>query len=96
MEKVVGSHYAEAAEISVEPWGTVSIGVCPVLANSKGRPKLGKAVVRITGPNTEGGIAAINRLAEIVVRQLDAGEGVYTGPRNLCTDSPYAKGVFRA
>ena len=98
MEKIIGSYYAEAAEIrltfSGEPWKTTAVGVCPVLANSKGAPKLGAAVVRITGPNTDEGIATINRLAEIVVRQLNAGTGIYTGPKNLNTDSPYARHVF--
>jgi hypothetical protein len=98
MDKIIGCHYAEAAEIrntfTGEPWGTTSIGVCPVLASSKGKPKLGAAVVRITGPNTEEGVATIDRLANIVVTQLNAGVGIYTGPKNLNTDSPYARHVF--
>lgn len=98
MEKIIGNYYADKAKIRYSfsglTYDTVSVGVCPVLANSNGKPKLGAAVVRITGPNTEEGIAAIDRLAEIVAVQLNAGAGIYTGPKNLSIDSPYARHSF--
>ena len=93
MEKIIGNYFAPEAEVqqgySGLVWETVSVGVCKVLPKSNGQPKLGPAAVRITGPNTEEGVAAINRLAETVAGQLK--DGTYGGPKHLKTDSPYAK-----
>ena len=91
MEKVIGKHYAKTAVIQRNAWGhpwcNISIGICPVLPNAKGGPKLGPAVIRVSGPNTEEGVAAINKLAELVAKKLD--DDAYMGPKKLSTDSYY-------
>ncbi|MBN6742792.1 hypothetical protein JKG47_20290 [Acidithiobacillus sp. MC6.1] len=96
MERIVGNFYAKRAEVIgnssnsfLSPrWTTVSIGVRQAVS----KRKLGAAIVRITGPNTDGGGTDINRLADIVISQLNA--GFYIGPENLTTSSPYARGLL--
>ncbi len=91
MEKVIGRHYAKPAVVKTtgweSHWDTISVGVCPVLPNAKGGPKLGAAIVRVSGPNTEEGVAEINRIAELVAKKLD--DDAYMGPKKLSTDSYY-------
>ena len=98
MEKVIGKHYAKPATIQYNHWGhlwnNISIGVCPVLPNVKGGPKLGPAVVRVSGPNTEDGVAAINKLAEIVANELDDGKYKLYGPKTLDVDSHLARSMM--
>lgn len=86
MEKVIGKHYAkEVKYVPGDHCFTVSVGVCPVLAAKDGEPKLGAAVVRVTGLTTEEGVAEINRIAELVAVKLDHDN--YMGPKKLSTDS---------
>ncbi len=98
MEKVMGKHYAKPAEIQYNHcghlWDTVSVGVCPVLPNAKGGPKLGATVVRVSGPNTEDGVAAINKLAEIVANELDDGKYKLYGPKTLDVGSHLARSML--
>jgi hypothetical protein len=104
MEKIIGKHYAEPAEIRFqfdgEPYSTTSVGVCPVLAKSNKKPKLGAAVVRITGPCTEDGLKRMDRPAEIIARRLDTKihspgvDDMYTGPKTLSVDSFWAFQYF--
>lgn len=95
MEKVMGKHYAKPAEIQYNHcghlWDTVSVGVCPVLPNAKGGPKLGSAIVRVSGPNTEEGVAEINRIAELVAVKLDHDN--YIGPKKLSTGSFHVRNL---
>ena len=95
MEKVIGKYYAKPAEIQYNHcghlWDTVSVGVCPVLPNAKGGPKLGATVVRVSGPNTEEGVAEINRVAELVAKKLD--EEKYLGPKTLNVDSFHVRNL---
>lgn len=90
MEKVIGKHYAkEVKYVPGDHCFTVSVGVCPVLAAKDGKSKLGAAVVRIKGLTTEEGVAAINKLAEIVANELD--HKCYFGPKTLNADSPVVR-----
>jgi hypothetical protein len=83
MEKVIGKHYAKYAVCYGGPQRTVSVGVCKVLPAHTcwERNRLGKALVRISGPNTPEGVERINAMAERIALALD--EGTYTGPKTV-------------
>jgi len=83
MDKIIGKHYAPPAVFSCGyHCMTVSIGVCEVLPTYGGKStKLGKALVRVSGPNTPEGVERINAMAERIALALD--EGTYTGPKTV-------------
>ncbi len=85
VKREVGKFYAKTAEQKNDAWETVSIGVRQATSNRA----LAAASVRITGYNTEVGVDEINHLAVLVAAKLN--DGSYDGPKNLHTNSDYAK-----
>jgi len=83
MERIVGKHYAPPAVcFSEHHYMTVSVGVCKVLPMYDGKKtKLGKALVRVFGPNNPEGVKQINAMAEKIALALD--NDAYNGPKTV-------------
>lgn len=83
MEMILGKHFAKKAVGivggRVPGYATASVGVCLVGLTSKGRFRLEKAKVRVSGPMDN--LKAIDRMAEQIAQQLD--EGTYKGPKTV-------------
>lgn len=83
MERIVGKHYApNAVCLTGHHYKTISVGVCEVLAAYGGKKtKLGKALVRVSGPNTPEGARQIDAIAKEVALALD--NEAYHGPKTV-------------